>query len=59
MREPTREDREKAIVGAINRAREDVKAGRVVPHAQAMRRIYATIDRIARTARRSDGADQQ
>jgi predicted transcriptional regulator len=35
--------RELEIIGAIERGLEDVRAGRVVPHDEAMRRIRATI----------------
>jgi len=45
-------DQEMAIIEGIERARKDVKAGRVVPHDQAMRRIYATIDRVEKEKRK-------
>jgi predicted transcriptional regulator len=40
------------IIEGINRGLEDAKAGRVVPHDQAMRRLRATVERaVKRTAR--------
>jgi predicted transcriptional regulator len=38
-------DRELEIVEGIKRGIEDMKAGRLIPHDEAMRRIRATIDR--------------
>jgi predicted transcriptional regulator len=38
-------DRELEIVEGIKRGLEDMKAGRLIPHDEAMRRIRATIDR--------------
>lgn len=37
-------EREMAIVESIERGIEDAKAGRVVPHDEAMRRLHAAID---------------
>lgn len=39
-------ERELAIVQGIKRGLEDVKAGRTVPHDEAMKRLRATIDRV-------------
>ncbi len=39
-------ERELAIVEGIKRGLEDVKAGRTVPHEEAMKRLRATIDRV-------------
>jgi predicted transcriptional regulator len=41
--------REAEIIGGIERGLEDMRAGRVVGHNEAMQRIRATIDR-ARSA---------
>jgi predicted transcriptional regulator len=41
-------DRELAIIGGISRGVEDMQAGRVVPHKQAMRRLRATAARAAK-----------
>ena len=38
---------EAQIVESIKRGMEDGRNGRVVPHAEAMRQIRATIDRVA------------
>jgi predicted transcriptional regulator len=38
-------DRELEIVEGIKRGLEDMKAGRLIPHDEAMRRLRATIDR--------------
>ena len=38
-------ERELAIVAAIHRGLDDMKAGRVVPHDVAMKQIRATIER--------------
>lgn len=40
-------ERELAIVEGIKRGIADVKAGRVIPHEEAMRRLRATIERVA------------
>ena len=40
--------RELEIVEGIKRGLEDMKAGRVVPHAQAMRQLRATAKRAAK-----------
>lgn len=40
-------ERELAIVEGIGRGLEDAKAGRVVPHDEAMRRLYQAIDEAA------------
>lgn len=45
-------DRELEIVEGIKRGLEDMRAGRLIPHDEAMRRIRATIDR-ARKRRKS------
>jgi predicted transcriptional regulator len=42
-------ERELDIVAGIERGLEDAAAGRVVPHAQVMRRIHATIARARGT----------
>jgi predicted transcriptional regulator len=39
---------EEEIILGIKRGMADIKAGRVVPHAQAMQRIRATIDGAAK-----------
>jgi predicted transcriptional regulator len=41
-------DREPAIVEGIERGLEDMHAGRVVPHKTAMRRLRATVTRVAK-----------
>ena len=41
-------DRELAIVEGIERGLEDMRAGRVVPHKAAMRRLRATVARVAK-----------
>ena len=41
-------DRELAIIGGIRRGMDDMQAGRVVPHKQAMRRLRATVVRAAK-----------
>jgi predicted transcriptional regulator len=41
-------ERELAIVEGIKRGLEDMKAGRVVPHETAMRRLRATVARVAK-----------
>jgi len=41
-------DRELAIVEGIERGLEDMRAGRVVPHKVAMRRLRATVARVAK-----------
>jgi predicted transcriptional regulator len=41
-------DRELAIVEGIERGLEDMHAGRVVPHKTAMRRLRATVTRVAK-----------
>jgi predicted transcriptional regulator len=38
-------NRELEIVEGIKRGLEDMKAGRLIPHDEAMRRVRATIDR--------------
>ncbi|MGE0502318.1 MAG: CopG family ribbon-helix-helix protein [Rhizobiaceae bacterium] len=38
-------DRELAIVAGIQRGLDDAEAGRVTPHAEAMRRLRSTIER--------------
>lgn len=40
-------ERELAIVEGIEQGLEDAKAGRVVPHDEAMRRLHAVIDQAA------------
>ena len=40
--------RELEIVEGIKRGLEDMKAGRVIPHAEAMRRLRATAKRAAK-----------
>lgn len=40
--------REREIVAGIMRGLEDVKAGRTVPHAEAMARLRATVDAVRR-----------
>ncbi len=42
-------ERELEIVAGIERGLDDMKAGRVVPHDEAMRRIGKTIDSAAKT----------
>jgi len=42
-------ERELEIVAGIERGLNDMKAGRVVPHDKAMRRIRKTIERAAKT----------
>jgi predicted transcriptional regulator len=42
---------EEEIILGIKRGLADVKAGRVVPHDKAMKRIRATIDKAAKTKR--------
>ena len=44
-------ERELEIVEAIERGLDDVKAGRVVPHEQAMREIRETIEQAAKGKR--------
>ncbi len=41
-------DRELAIVEGIKQGLEDMHAGRVVPHKAAMRRLRATVARVAK-----------
>lgn len=41
-------ERELKIVEAIQRGLEDVKAGRTVPHDEAIARLHATVDRVAK-----------
>jgi predicted transcriptional regulator len=41
-------DRELAIVDGIKRGLEDMRAGRLVPHKTAMRRLRATVARVAK-----------
>jgi predicted transcriptional regulator len=41
-------DRELAIVEGIERGLEDMHAGHVVPHKTAMRRLRATVTRVAK-----------
>jgi predicted transcriptional regulator len=41
-------DRELAIVDGIKRGLDDMRAGRVVPHKAAMRRLRATVARQAK-----------
>jgi predicted transcriptional regulator len=41
-------DRELAIIDGIRRGVEDMQAGRVVPHKQAVRRLRATIARVSK-----------
>jgi predicted transcriptional regulator len=41
-------DRELAIVDGIKRGLEDMRAGRLVPHKAAMRRLRATVARVAK-----------
>ena len=41
-------DRELAIIAGIRRGLDDMQAGRVVPHKQAMRRLRSTAARAAR-----------
>jgi predicted transcriptional regulator len=41
-------DRELAVVDGIKRGLEDMHAGRVVPHKTAMRRLRATVARVAK-----------
>jgi predicted transcriptional regulator len=40
--------RELAIVEGVNRGLEDMRAGRVIPHRQAMRRLKATVARASK-----------
>jgi predicted transcriptional regulator len=44
-------DRELAIIAGIRRGLDDMQAGRVVPHKQAMRRLRATVARVAKAKR--------
>jgi predicted transcriptional regulator len=44
--------RELDIVEGVKRGIEDMKAGRVVPHAEAMRRLRRTAERAAKRAKR-------
>lgn len=44
-------DRELETIDAIERGLEHAKAGRVVPHEQAMREIRRTIEQVAKTKR--------
>jgi len=44
-------DRELAIIAGIRRGIDDMEAGRVVPHKQAVRRLRATIARAAKAKR--------
>ncbi len=39
---------ELAIVEGIERGREDVRAGRLIPHDEAMARLRATVERASR-----------
>jgi predicted transcriptional regulator len=41
-------DRELAIIAGIKRGIDDMQAGRVIPHKQAMRRLRATATRAAK-----------
>ena len=41
-------DRELAVIDGIRRGLEDMQAGRVVPHRQAMRRLRATVARTSK-----------
>jgi predicted transcriptional regulator len=41
-------ERELEIVAAIEQGVEDMKAGRVVPHDEAMRQVRATIEKAAK-----------
>jgi predicted transcriptional regulator len=41
-------ERELAIVAGIRRGLDDMRAGRVVPHKQAMRRLRTTVARAAK-----------
>ena len=41
-------ERELAIVEGIKRGLEDMRAGRVIPHEVAMRRLRATVARVAK-----------
>ena len=41
-------DRELAIIEGVQRGLEDVRAGRVVPHEEAMRRLRATAARTTK-----------
>jgi predicted transcriptional regulator len=41
-------EQELAIVEGIKRGLDDMRAGRVVPHKAAMRRLRATVARVAR-----------
>jgi predicted transcriptional regulator len=41
-------ERELAIIDGIHRGLDDVEAGRVIPHDEAMRRIRGTIRRAAK-----------
>ena len=50
MKKAVRKD-ELAIIEGIRHGLEDMNAGRVVPHAIAMRRLRATIARAARKRR--------
>jgi predicted transcriptional regulator len=51
MKRTIRKD-ELAIIDGIKRGLDDMNAGRTVPHKTAMRRLRATIARIARQKRR-------
>jgi predicted transcriptional regulator len=44
-------ERELSIVAGIRRGIDDMRAGRVVPHKQAMRRLRATVDRASKAKR--------
>jgi predicted transcriptional regulator len=44
-------ERELAIIEGIQRGLDDVRAGRVVPHDEAMRRIRKTIEEAAKRQR--------
>lgn len=41
-------ERELAIIAGIHRGLDDMQAGRVVPHKQAMRRLRATVARVSK-----------
>lgn len=45
-------EREMEIVRGIERGLADMHAGRVVSHEQAMKRVYATIERVARSKKK-------
>jgi predicted transcriptional regulator len=44
-------DRELAIIAGVRRGLDDMQAGRVVPHKQAMRRLRVTVARVAKAKR--------